>query len=170
MKSVSFKRTSITFMRLLHPKTILIVSSSDHFPKTILSHAWAEVFKWIASGKDHPKMFFERDHHQLIAYYLNFVFRRANQRGCSFHEEVIYKHQNLIPHWQHANKMTIDELQIYLTRYFHPDYVFSDACSLYYKGVNIFQNLYGQDWRRLVPVESHEEIIRQCNKTIINRT
>ena len=45
-------------------------------------------------------------------------------------------------------------------------YVFSDLTSLYFKGVNLFPAIFGDQWRKYVPVESREEIRRQLDKTI----
>lgn len=49
---------------------------------------------------------------------------------------------------------------------FDENYLFSDCMSLYLKGLNIFKYIYGDDWRRIVPIESLKEIQRVINKTL----
>lgn len=53
--------------------------------------------------------------------------------------------------------------------FFNDDYLLSDACSLYYKGINIFPDIYGDQWRKYIPVENHKEILRQVLKTITGK-
>jgi hypothetical protein len=52
---------------------------------------------------------------------------------------------------------------------FDDNYLFSDCTSLYFKGINIFQYVYGDDWRRLLPIENLDEIRRVVGKTIEKR-
>lgn len=49
-------------------------------------------------------------------------------------------------------------------KFFDDSYLFSDACSLYFKGINIFPDIFGDQWRKYVPVENYKEILRQINK------
>jgi hypothetical protein len=49
-------------MRLLHPTTLKIASERDDIPKTVISHVWSEIFKWLASKQKHPKMFIDDEY------------------------------------------------------------------------------------------------------------
>lgn len=148
-------------MRLLHPRTIQILASHPEFPKTHLAHAWSEVFKYLASGQKHPKMFIDREYY--IGLYLMVIYRSAKDL-CNLNVDLI----NNLP------KNVIEGFKSpYATRnlnkllgYFNDNYLFSDACSLYFKGTNIFPDIFGDDWRKYVPVESLKEIKRQVDKTL----
>jgi hypothetical protein len=153
-------------MRLLHPRTLEICAMRDDIPKTVLSHAWSEVFKYIASGKKHPKMFLNSK--TLLFYYLGFVYKFGTDKGCNFDKNKVPKSYK-----SDFNRGRRDVCDYSCCRFlngleidfaFDDDYLFSDACSLYYKGINIFPDIFGDDWRKYVPVESRVEIIRQLLK------
>lgn len=50
--------------------------------------------------------------------------------------------------------------------YFDDNYLFSDAVSLYLKGVNIFPDIFGDQWRKYAPIISLKEIYRVVGKTL----
>lgn len=148
-------------MRLLHPKTINILANHPEFPKTHLAHAWSEVFKFLAQNKTHPKMFLK--HHYYYGAYLKHVYKHATKIGCRLDKEKILNLSSAV-----VDGFVNGKVSDY-NYYFDPNYLFSDACSLYYKGINIFPDIFGDEWRKYVPVESHKEIIRQCNKTLTKK-
>lgn len=143
-------------MRQLHPTTINI-ATSNKYPKTILSHAWAEVFKYLASKQNHPKVFIKNPVH--LGRYLRIVYNASIIRGCNFDVTKINKLSGEVQQGFNDSTVKIDH-------YFDDNYLFSDACSLYFKGVNIFPEIFSDQWRKYVPVESLEEIQRQVNKTL----
>jgi hypothetical protein len=172
-------------MRLLHPAT-LFFASFDQIPKTVISHAWSELFKWKASKKQHPKMFLRIDE---IGKYLAILLFVSSIRDVKLHPEKIDKTfgkrffaREVEPLGEvikdeirnlYKDATLLNGLQSSMNDYWNADiecfddhYLFSDACSLYYKGVNIFPYIFESDWRKYVPVESHEEILRQVTKTI----
>lgn len=146
-------------MRLLHPKTIKICAKIGY--KTVIAHAWAEVFKYLASKQTHPKMFIKSEYY--LGLYLQIVYRSGISIGCKFDNKNVNKLDQKIRNGFNA-PYTARNL-INLADYFDDNYLFSDACSLYFKGINIFRYLF-DDWRKYVPVESRKEIIRQCEKTL----
>lgn len=161
-------------MRLLHYKTIEIItnneldySKSTVTSKTILSHAWSEVFKHVKTRQKHPKMFFSNDHE--YGSYLAYVYQNSLKTGNKFKLEVLEKYKVSHPNFY---KGFIDYniegigINANLLQYFDDLYLFSDCNSLYYKGLNVFPEVYGDKWRKYIPVESRAEILRQLNKTI----
>jgi hypothetical protein len=149
-------------MRTLHPQTINIASNNS-IPKTVLSHAWAEVFKFYMSKQKHPKMFIDNDF--LMGVYLKYIYLKSLKRGCNFDKDKIKSlPSNVLLGFNNYNTNLKQEL---LNTYFDDSYLFSDACSLYYKGINIFPDIYGNNWRKYVPVESIKEIKRQIDKTLL---
>lgn len=151
-------------MRLLHPKTLEIAANRKDIPKTVISHAWSEVFKFVKSGQKHPKMFIEDEYH--LGLYLKVVYYYGKLKGCNFDKEKI---KGLPGEIQIGFNCSIDPewaTHILLRNYFNASYLFSDSCSLYFKGINIFPDICGDEWRKYVPVESHKEILRQITKTV----
>lgn len=154
-------------MRLLHPRTIEILASHPEFPKNHLSHAWSEVFKYLASGQKHPKMFIQNKYH--LGSYLKFIYAKGIEAGCSLDYSKIDKLDREVvsgfysPTTEFCGKRT-EEFES--GKYFDSNYLFSDACSLYFKGTNIFPDIFGDEWRKYVPVESLKEIKRQVDKTL----
>lgn len=163
-------------MRLLHPTTLEIVTN-EKFPRTIISHVWSEIFKFYTSKQTHPKMFIKDDRDMGI--YLGFVWVSAKKRGGlsldlrkvnklptdlvnGFNHAIQYNHDNLLK--------IVSNLEGYINephgKYFNDYYLMSDACSLYFKGYNIFPYIFGDHWRKYVPVESRKEILRQLNKIL----
>lgn len=157
-------------MRLLHPRTLEIAASRDDIPKTVLSHAYAEVFKFKSGNRSHPKMWIKDDY--KLGQYLSLVYWCGIKKGCEFDMEKV---RNLSKEiyagfcWKKTNRIIDDyvaKMYVIDDCDFDDNYLFSDACSLYYKGINIFPDIYGSNWRKYVPVESHKEILRQLTKTL----
>jgi hypothetical protein len=158
-------------MRILHPTTLKIASERNDIPKTVISHVWSEIFKWKSSGQKHPKMFIEDE--EFLGCYLAFVYRVSIIKGCNFDN---YKISHLGEEINRVFKKCSEELGykrllqcIYPTKEFDNNYLFSDACSLYYKGINIFPDIFGDQWRKYVPVESLKEIKRQVDRTLLRK-
>lgn len=146
-------------MRILHPTTLKIIASRKDISKAHISHVWSEIFKWKASGKSHPKMFIDNDYD--LGCYMAIVSVNGWFKKCNLDASKIKKLNSTIQAgWYEM--WCADRI----AKYFDDNYLFSDACSLYYKGINIFPDIFGDDWRKYVPVESLKEIIRQCDKTI----
>lgn len=166
-------------MRLLHPRTIKILASHPEFPKTHLAHCWSECFKYLASGQKHPKMFIDNDID--FGMYLGYLYYEAgtfgwkSSAGCKLDGEKIKKlRKPIIDAFDKMFDYLIsyrdtgesNHLDGFLNKYFDDNYLFSDACSLYFKGINIFPDIFGDQWRKYVPVESLKEIKRQVDKTL----
>jgi hypothetical protein len=155
-------------MRLYHPRTLEIFASRPDIPKRYSCSAWSEIFKWKAGGKSHPKMFLLRDF--KLGVYMRFVYDRATKKGCALDKSKLEKLGKtvLLGFNGGCYYITNDKKRYMFLTYcdFDNNYLFSDACSLYYKGINIFPDIFGDQWRKYVPVESHKEIIRQCEKTV----
>ncbi|MFA8451774.1 MAG: hypothetical protein ACEPOW_13855 [Bacteroidales bacterium] len=150
-------------MRLLHPKTLEIASKRKYIPKTVLSHAWSEVFKYLATGQKHPKVFITDEYY--LGVYMSMVYEMSQIRGCNFDKSKINNYSKEFSRG-FREELSSDHIMIMYTAYFDDNYLFSDACSLYFKGINIFPDIFGDEWRKYVPVESHKEIHRQITKTI----
>jgi len=103
-----------------------------------------------------------------LGIYMRFVYNEAIKKGCSLDRLKVKSLGNIILHgFERGNCDEMGEggQYMFLTcSDFDNNYLFSDACSLYYKGINIFPDIFGDKWRKYVPVESHKEIVRQCNK------
>ena len=150
-------------MRLLHPRTIEILASHTEFPKTHLAHAWSEVFKYLASGQKHPKMFLPSK--RLLGQYLAHIYVQTD-----FGELVNLDRSKvdnmggvIVKGWE---EYFSSNLPNEFEDYFDSNYLFSDACSLYYKGINIFPDIFGDEWEKYCPVISLKEINRQVDKTL----
>jgi hypothetical protein len=144
-------------MRLYHPTTLKILSERADIPKRYSCSVWSEIFKWKASGKPHPKCFIEDDYN--LGCYIRLVYNLAIKKGCKLDINKIKKLSYKI---NRGFSQTMYE--IYYQEYFDDNYLFSDACSLYFKGINIFPDIFGDEWRKYIPVESYKEILRQINK------
>lgn len=170
-------------MRLLHPETLRIVAlqcTDEDFKKatvtrkTVVSHAWCEVLKYLATRQTHPKMWLSDF---KLGSYMRVVKYFSDRVGCEFKEELLVKHNNVYPAYiisKFSEDDTTEDILEYIygeIKYlnFDDNYLFSDCMSLYFKGLNIFKYVYGDDWRRIVPVESLDEIQRQVTKTIEKR-
>lgn len=153
-------------MRLLHPTTLKIAAERSDIPKTVISHVWAEVFKFVKSGQKHPKMFIkdERD----LGIYLSIVYRLGIDKGCNLDISKVKTLTKSIKHGFDSGMCSWlkDSISMTAGLYFDSNYLFSDACSLYFKGINIFPDIFGDEWRKYIPIESHKEILRQVTKTI----
>jgi len=155
-------------MRLLHPRTIEIIVKRDDISKVHISRGWSEIFKWKASGQNHPKQFINDDEH--LGIYLAMVYDLAQAKGCNLDERKLDSSMFIsiatLKTFKGARCFIWRHYQAILAYYFDDNYLFSDACSLYYKGVNIFPDIFGDEWRKYVPVESNKEILRQVTKTL----
>ena len=157
-------------MRLLHPETLQIVAeelNDDDFKnatvtrKTVISHAWAEVFKYLSTRQTHPKMFLSDGH---LGYYMKLVYLYGTNIGCNFDESKLVKFDDV---WYNYLKYDcLATLEHSLEDEFDSCYLFSDAVSLYFKGLNIVPYIFGEDWRRYVPIENLKEIYRVVGKTL----
>jgi len=153
-------------MRLLHPDTIQIVAkdlpdsafkNSTVSRKQVISHAWSECLKWLATKQQHPKMFLTE---QQLGWYLSIVKENGNIVECNLNEQLLIKYDSV---WIGY----VDPDVTYLKRlHFDDSYLFSDAVSLYLKGLNIFPNIFGEEWRKYVPIENLKEIKRIVDKTL----
>jgi hypothetical protein len=151
-------------VRLLHPTTIKILASHPEFPKTHLANCWSEIFKWKASGQQHPKQFLYND--KNLGRYMAFLARHAISAGCKLD---VTKIKNLGPSVSSAfitGNIIFNWDEQEFNNHFDSDYLFSDACSLYYKNINIFPDIFGYEWEKYCPVISHKEILRQVTKTL----
>jgi hypothetical protein len=159
-------------MRLLHPdtiRTVAMVCKDEDFKnatvsrRSVISHAWSEVLKYMATKQNHPKMFLRSDYE--IGPYMGYVKKYGDKIGCNLNAEHLAKYDDV--YYGFVNITESNEL--HLKSRFDNEYLFSDCTSLYFKGLNIFPYVYGNDWRRLVPIESIDEIYRVVGKTIEKR-
>lgn len=157
-------------MRQYHPITLRILSERRDIPKRYSCSVWSEVFKWKASCKSHPKCFINDDYD--LGVYLKIVYELATAKGCNLDKSKLKSLSrdvqsgfNTGPYSGISDHILIN--RIFSTDYFDSNYLFSDACSLYYKGINIFKDIFGDEWRKYVPVESLKEIKRQVDNTLI---
>jgi hypothetical protein len=150
-------------MRQYHPTTLRILSERRDIPKRFSCSVWSEVFKWKASGQKHPKCII--DNNYALGLYLRLVYKLATNKQCSLDRDKI---KFLSQETQDGfNTITsADALKNILSEYFDSNYLFSDACSLYFKGINIFPDIFGDEWRKYCPVISLKEIKRQVDKTL----
>ena len=154
-------------MRLLHPKTLEIISKRDDISKAHIARVWSEIFKWKASGQKHPKMFINNDYD--LGMYMSLVYKAGVSRGCLLDPYKVLKGKTSVRDGLCLNiqKGFCAGVSFFArAKYFNDNHLFSDACSLYYKGINIFPDIFGDEWRKYVPVESHKEILRQVTKTL----
>lgn len=154
-------------MRLLHPETIRIIacesvdfSNATSSKKQIISHAWCEVIKFKSQKYTHPKMFIEDDFD--LGCYMAYIDRTNKYVGCNLNVGNLEKFEEL---FMGFTSFSISRIN----KYFNDNYLFSDAVSLYFKGVNIFPFIFGDEWRKYVPVENIGEIKRQVDKTLNKR-
>lgn len=166
-------------MRLLHVETLRIISivcTDEDFKnatvsrKQVVSHAWSEVLKYLATRQTHPKMWLNDV--QLGAY-LRVVKTYGDIVECNLDEEMLRKYNdvsygyfNLATNMKQASEIISQNSMSFK---FDDNYLLSDCVSLYIKGINIFKYVYGDDWRRICPIESLDEIYRVVGKTIEKR-
>lgn len=144
-------------MRLLHPKTLEIAAHRSDIPKTVTAHCWAEQYKFMASGQEHPKCFITNEYD--LGVYIRYVYEMSLVKGCNFDKDKVQNYSNdFISGFESGDSIES------VSNYFDDNYLFSDACSLYFKGINIFPDIFGDEWRKYVPVESYKEILRQITK------
>ena len=116
-------------------------------------------------------MFIQNDYD--LGIYLSVVYEFATKKGCKFNLDKIKNlnkniRDGFYDHF-YATPSVKTRKERRLNKYFDDNYLFSDATSLYFKGINIFPYLFPKDHRKYIPVENHKEIVRQCNKTL-NKT
>lgn len=173
-------------MRLLHTKTLQIVAldmkdeefvNATSSRKQIISHCHSEILKYLATRgeKAHPKMFINNDRRlgqyvRIVKQYADIVGNTMNLEHYkkypevyngifSFHEDGVSGARTI-----HGTEFWFNDK--YSLSPFDSHYLFSDAVSLYFKGVNIFPYIYGTQWRKYVPIENLKEIYRVVGKTL----
>ena len=162
-------------MRILHPTTIFTIltrTEEDDFKKStltrkqVISHAFSECHKYLATRQKHPKMWLNDEE---LGVYMLFLYKIGCEIGCNFDVVKISKHELVYKSFLYDyNQPTIFiGNKIMMFNGFTDEYLFSDCISLYFKGVNIMKYIYGDEWRRLVPIENLEEILRIINKTLL---
>lgn len=159
-------------MRLIHPQILEIVATqcTDEDFKTstssrrqIISHASSEVSKYLATRTPHPKMFLPSD--RMYGFYLALVKHYADMVGNTLEIVNFIQYDDFyIGFVDGSNDLEWTEDK--LVQWFDGAYMFSDAVSLYYKGLNVFPYIYGEEWQKYCPVISLKEIQRQVNKTL----
>jgi hypothetical protein len=153
-------------VRQLHPRTLEILANNDEYPAYPISHCWSEVFKWLGSRQNHPKVFIIKEYD--LGVYLAYIYNmNALKNRCLLDKNKINnlstKLQLGFKNYYGINGGYVPGL---FSVYFNDNHLFSDVCSLYYKGINIFPEIFGDDWKQYCPVISHKEIIRQCEKAV----
>ena len=151
-------------MRLLHPRTLQIIATETTgldfldatvSKKQIYAHSWSECLKFLATRQDHPKMFIDDE---SLGCYMKYIYNlNAEYVHCNLDSSHIDKYP--VVKMGFDNPFSIDE-------HFDDTYLFSDVVSLYFKGVNIAKYVYGDMWRRYIPIESLKEIHRVVGKTL----
>lgn len=147
-------------MRLYHPKTLQILASRPDIPLRYSTSVWSEIFKWKSSNKSHPKVFIYND--TDVGVYLRYCYDLATNKGAKLDKTKILKLNQLIN--DGFNNYSLSDLHRMTIQYFDKDYLFSDAVSLYLKGINIFPDIFGVSWKKYCPIISHKEIVRVVNK------
>lgn len=155
-------------MRLLSPETLKIITTvckdSDFqnatvSRKQVLSHAYVEVLKFKATNLKHPKMWIKDD--RDLGVYLRLVYDYGCSIGCNFNVENLIKYDELYIGFSYGQDC-LDKL----VGHFDRDYLFSDAMSLYLKGVNIFPYIFGEDANKYIPIINLKEVKRIVDKTL----
>lgn len=99
--------------------------------------------------------------------YLHYVYDKAVFKGCKLNIKNLEKLDTISLAMGLYMRIGFNDWNnpaYRFDKYFDDNYLFSDACSLYFKGINIFPDIFGDEWRKYVPVESHKEIKRQVDK------
>lgn len=102
-------------------------------------------------------MFIDDDYD--LGMYLRYVYKFATEKGCNLNIDLaenklssdIAKGFGIVGDYfdKESENVLIGEI---VHKYFDNNYLFSDACSLHYKGVNIFPDIYGDEWRKYILV------------------
>ena len=168
-------------MRLLHTETLRIVAlvckdldfeKATVSRKQVISHAWSECLKYLATRQNHPKTWLTDG---KLGVYLRVVKTYGDIIGCQLNEQHLQKYEDVWNGYTDARNLqsALNIIDINKGgRYdfkFDDNYLFSDCTTMYFKGLNIFQYVYGDDWRRLVPIQSLDEIYRVVGKAIEKR-
>lgn len=130
--------------------------------KSIIAHCWNEQLKFLASEKSHPKCFIT-DHYHL-GIYLYLVKYYGDAIGCNLNIENITKYDMVYIGFSESD---FDYCMYKLDGYFDRDYLFSDCVSLYLKGVNIFQYVFGESTNKYIPIINLKEVKRIVDKTLM---
>jgi hypothetical protein len=157
-------------MRLMHTETINIVAklmkdeeftNSTVSRKQFLSHCWSEVLKYLATRQEHPKMWLSDFE---LGLYMKQIMLFNQFVECNLNEQHLIKYDEV---WYgYLRPYTEDNIKKVLSDSFDSNYLFSDAVSLYFKGLNIFPYIFGDDWRKYVPIENLSEIHRVVGKAM----
>jgi len=162
-------------MRLLDPRTIRVVSremkdedfdTSTVSRKQVVSHAWSEIMKYLATKQTHPKMFLGDVE---LGVYARVVYTYGISIGCNLNETLLIKYDDV---WfGYVMFSDLPSCEKFLALHFEEyeggaDYLISDIVSLYLKGLNLYPYVYKENWRKYVPIESLKEIQRVVTKTI----
>lgn len=120
-----------------------------------------------------------------LGLYLGHLYYYAKSAGCKLNIKSVDK---IKPRWARGIREGMSNIIKFLNNFpdialrfftlqdkftnikplFDSNYLFSDAVSLYFKGINIFPDIFGDEWHKYVPVESLKEIQRQVTKTLNN--
>jgi hypothetical protein len=158
-------------MRQLHPKTLEIISSLDDdafknatvTKKTVISHAWSEMLKFLATEQSHPKVFMNGE---VLGVYMYVVKCYGDKAGCNLNACHLIKHDDVYFGFAEASSIGLSSSAWAISNQFDDIYLFSDAISLYFKGLNILPYIYGDAWRKYAPIENLKEINRVVSKTL----
>ena len=158
-------------MRLLSPLTLEIVSNMNDAEfknatisrKTVISHAWSECLKFLATKQIHPKMYLDGEE---LGQYMAVVKYYGDVVGCNLNAGHLMKYDEVYYGFAYASSDIERYILQVSKQHFDDIYLFSDAISLYFKGLNIMPHIYGDDWRRYVPIENLKEIHRVVGRAI----
>ena len=159
-------------MRLLHPQTLFTLATSQELDfskstvsrKQALSHAWSEVLKYLATRQTHPKMWLND---RKLGIYSKLVYLYGLEAGCNFNKEYLEKYEEVYKAF--SLDMIMSTIKVNLESEFDELYLMSDCVSFHLKGLNLGEAVFGREkWRRVVPIESLQEIVRVSQKAIDN--
>jgi hypothetical protein len=160
-------------MRLLHPQTLFTLATSQELDfskstvsrKQAISHGWSEGLKFLATRQPHPKMWLED---KDLAVYMRLVYTLGLEVGCDFKSIHLEKYPEIFRIFSmETQDKRISALCGYLATKFDEFYIMSDCVSFHFKGLNLGEVIFGKDrWRRIVPIESLQEIVRVTTKTL----
>ena len=157
-------------MRLLHPQSLFVLATSQELQfekstvsrKQAISHAFCEVLKYLATRQTHPKMWLTDEQ---LGVYVKLVYLYGVQIGCNFNSDNLEKYPIVYDNFM--NTKSISSANKQLAEEFDELYLMSDCVSFHMKGLNLGEVVFGKDkWRRIVPIEGLQEIVRVTQKAI----
>lgn len=157
-------------MRLLHPQTLFTLATSQELDftkstvsrKQAISHAWSEILKYLATRQPHPKMFLDC---RKLGIYAKLVYLYGVEIGCNFNKEHLEKYEEVCKSF--SLHMNISTINVNLEGDFDELYLMSDCVSFHFKGLNLGEIVFGiEKWRKIVPIEGLNEIVRVTQKSI----